>query len=89
MANKNSWARGILSKINKGITKVGENFGSPIRKPIEGFLRKRREEKHKAKITNKNKLEEAKKKYLEKYGKPYVTRTATTDETNKLYEFFK
>lgn len=28
---KNSW----LQKINRGITKVGETIGAPIRKPIE------------------------------------------------------
>jgi hypothetical protein len=86
---RNSWARGILSKISKSpVTKVGEKIGSPIRKSIKGYFKKKQEEKYKAKIIGRDKLEKAKKSYLEKYGKPYVTRTATADETNKLKEFF-
>lgn len=86
---KNSWVRRTLSRISKSpVTKIGEKIGSPIRKSIKGYFKKKQEEKYKAKAIGKSKLEKAKADYLEKYGKPYVTETATADETNKLQEFF-
>ncbi len=93
MGKYNSWMKSALSKINKRaakspITKVGEKLGAPIRKSIEGYFSKKKEEKYKAKMVNKSKLEKAKEAYLEKYGKPYNVRTATVDETNNLEEFF-